>query len=52
MKLSDFYAVADTIAPKKRSDEYKASKANGFGAPATAAPAPAAAPANKPAFNF
>ena len=41
--------LADT---KKRSDEYKASKANGFGAPVTAAPAPAAAPANKPAFNF
>ena len=41
--------LADT---KKRSDEYKASKANGFGAPATAAPAPAAAPANKPAFSF
>ena len=39
--------LADT---KRRSEEYKASKANSFGAPVT--PAPAAAPANKPAFNF
>jgi hypothetical protein len=40
--------LADT---KKRSDEYRANKANSFGSP-VASPAPAAAPANKPAFNF
>ena len=38
--------LADT---KKRADEYRASKNNSFGTPAVT---PAAAPANKPAFNF
>ena len=41
--------LADT---KRRSDEYKANKANSFGSAPAAAPAPVAAPANKPAFNF
>ena len=38
--------LADT---KKRAEEYRASKNNSFGTPAVT---PAAAPANKPAFNF